>query len=54
VVSDGVGYRARIAGRDDESIAAEFVRHVRNSPPTDGERALLARAFAAVSPDEDC
>jgi exonuclease SbcD len=49
VVSDGVGYRARIAGRDDESIAAEFVRHVRNSPPADGERALLARAFAAVS-----
>jgi len=54
VEDDGVGYRARIAGRDDESIAAEFVRHVRNSPPTESEQALLARAFAAVSPDEDC
>jgi exonuclease SbcD len=54
VEDDGLGYRARIAGRDDESIAAEFVRHVRNSPPTECEQALLASAFAAVSPDEDC
>jgi exonuclease SbcD len=42
------GYRARIAGRDDESIAAEFVRHVRNRPATDGEMELIARAFEAV------
>jgi DNA repair protein SbcD/Mre11 len=45
---DGCGYRARIAGRDDESIAAEFVRHVRNAPATEGERRLLAGAFEAA------
>jgi len=42
------GYRARIAGRDDQSIAAEFVRHVRNAPATAGERRLLAGAFEAA------
>jgi DNA repair protein SbcD/Mre11 len=47
-VPDGLGYRARIAGRDDESIAAEFVRHVRNTPVTEGERRLLAGAFEAA------
>jgi DNA repair protein SbcD/Mre11 len=47
-VPDGRGYRARIAGRDDLSIAAEFVRHVRNAPATGGERRLLAGAFEAV------
>jgi DNA repair protein SbcD/Mre11 len=47
-VPDGRAYRARIAGRDDESIAAEFVRHVRNAPATEGERRLLAGAFEAV------
>ncbi|HZR52708.1 MAG TPA: exonuclease SbcCD subunit D [Streptosporangiaceae bacterium] len=55
VVRDDRDYRARIAGRDDLSIAAEFVRHVRNSPPTDSERELLAAAFAAVrGPGDDC
>jgi exonuclease SbcD len=51
-VPDGRGYRARTAGRDDESIAAEFVRHVSNAPPTAGEKQLLASAFAAVRADE--
>jgi DNA repair protein SbcD/Mre11 len=50
VVPDGLDYRARVAGRDDVSIAAEFVRHVRQAPPDDGERALLAAAFEAVRP----
>jgi len=45
---DGRGYRARTAGRDDLAIAAEFVRHVSNAPPTPGEERLLASAFAAV------
>jgi exonuclease SbcD len=54
VLPDDRDYRARVAGRDDLSIGAEFVRHVRNAPVTDGERTLLAEAFAAVSPDEDC
>ena len=51
-VPDGCGYRARIAGRDDESIAAEFVRHVRNAPATEGERRLLAGAFEAARAGE--
>ena len=45
---DGRGYRARTAGRDDLSVAAEFVRHVSNAPPTAAEERLLASAFAAV------
>ena len=48
VVPDQRGYRARTAGRDDLAIAAEFVRHVSNAPPTAGEERLLASAFAAV------
>jgi DNA repair protein SbcD/Mre11 len=51
-VPDGCGYRARIAGRDDLSIAAEFVRHVRNAPATEGERRLLAGAFEAARTEE--
>jgi DNA repair protein SbcD/Mre11 len=51
VMPDGLDYRARVAGRDDVSIAAEFVRHVRQAPPDDGELALLADAFEAVRPD---
>ena len=51
-VPDGRGYRARTAGRDDLSIAAEFVRHVSSSPPTAGEERLLAQAFEAVRSDE--
>jgi DNA repair protein SbcD/Mre11 len=47
-VPDGLGYRARIAGRDDLAIAAEFVRHVRNDPATEGEKQLLNQAFEAV------
>jgi exonuclease SbcD len=48
VVTDGQGYRARIAGRDDLAIATEFVQHVRNAPVTPPERRLLAEAFEAV------
>jgi exonuclease SbcD len=55
LAADDRGYRARVAGRDDLSIAAEFVKHVRNSPATPGERELLAAAFAAVpGPGDDC
>jgi exonuclease SbcD len=49
---DGLGYRARIAGRDDLSIAAEFVQHVRNAPVTGGERRLFAEAFRAARADD--
>ena len=50
---DGRGYRARVAGRGDESIAAEFVRHVSHSPPTAGEERLLRSAFEAVRVDDE-
>jgi DNA repair protein SbcD/Mre11 len=49
---DGRGYRARTAGRDDLAVAAEFVRHVSNVPPTPAEERLLASAFAAVRAKE--
>jgi DNA repair protein SbcD/Mre11 len=53
--SDGRDYRSRVAGRDDLSIASEFVRHVRNTPATDTEVALLRSAFSTVpAPGEDC
>ena len=52
VVPDERGYRARVAGRDDLSVAAEFVRHVRNEPPSPGERRLLTEAFEASRTQE--
>jgi exonuclease SbcD len=45
---DSRGYRARTADRDDDAIAAEFVRHVSGGPPTESEKHLLAEAFEAV------
>jgi DNA repair protein SbcD/Mre11 len=53
VVPDGRGYQARTAGRDDLSIAAEFVRHVSNAPPTKADRQLLTDAFEAVRADAE-
>jgi exonuclease SbcD len=52
VVPDERGYRARVAGRDDLSVAAEFVRHVSNAPPTEAEGRLLTQAFEAVRLEE--
>ncbi len=49
---DERGYRARIAGRDDLSVAAEFVRHVSHAPPTEAEQQLLAQAFEDVRVEE--
>ncbi len=48
VVADGRSYAQKIAGKDDLDVAAEFVRHVRNTEATPGERDLLAAAFAAA------
>jgi DNA repair protein SbcD/Mre11 len=42
------GYREKVRGRDDPAVAAEFVKHVRGTDADDGERALLAAAFAAA------
>ena len=52
VVADGRGYRARIAGRDDLAIAADFVQHVRNAPVTPPEKQLLTEAFEAARTEE--
>jgi DNA repair protein SbcD/Mre11 len=49
---DARSYQARVAGRDDQAIAEEFVRHVRNAPATDGERRLLTEAFQAARSEE--
>ena len=49
---DERGYRARIAGRNDLSVAAEFVRHVSHAPPTEAEQQLLAQAFEAARVEE--
>jgi exonuclease SbcD len=51
-VPDSRAYRARTAGRDDEAVAAEFVRHVSGAPPTEGEAGLLRNAFEAVRAEE--
>jgi len=51
-VPDARSYQARVVGRGDCAIAEEFVQHVRNAPATDGERRLLADAFAAVRAEE--
>ena len=50
--SGAVSYQARVAGRDDQAIAEEFVQHVRNAPATDGERRLLTEAFRAARSEE--
>jgi DNA repair protein SbcD/Mre11 len=51
-VPDRRGYRAILAGHDDLAIAAEFVKHVRNGPVTEGEQQLLAEAFESVRVQE--
>lgn len=48
VTADARSYRARVAGRDDLEVTAEFIQHVRDAPVTPGERALLAAAFEDV------
>ena len=45
---EAASYQSRVAGRDDQAVAEGFVQHVRNSPPTEGERKLLSAAFQAV------
>jgi exonuclease SbcD len=52
VAPDERGYRARVAGRDDLAVAAEFVSHVRHAPPSPAEQKLLRAAFEAVRTEE--
>jgi DNA repair protein SbcD/Mre11 len=48
VTRDQRSYRERVKGRDDLTVAAEFVRHVRNTEATRLEQELLAQAFTAA------
>jgi exonuclease SbcD len=48
VTADGRSYGDRVKGRDDLTIADEFIQHVRNAPATPAERDLLAAAFQAA------
>ncbi|HUN35707.1 MAG TPA: exonuclease SbcCD subunit D [Trebonia sp.] len=53
VTASGQSYGERIRGKDDLGVAAEFISHVRNAGPTDGERELLRAAFAAATGSEE-
>jgi DNA repair protein SbcD/Mre11 len=46
--ADPRSYRQKVKGRDDLTVAAEFVRHVRNAAATSPERELLEAAFTAA------
>ncbi len=48
VAADDRSYAARLAGRSDREVAADFVAHVRGTGPTPGERSLLEDAFTGV------
>jgi exonuclease SbcD len=48
VTADKRSYGQKVKGRDDLTVAAEFVRHVRNTAATAPERELFAAAFAAA------
>jgi DNA repair protein SbcD/Mre11 len=48
VTADPRSYGQKVKGRDDLTVAAEFVRHVRNNDATGAERELLAAAFTAA------
>ena len=48
VTPDQRSYRERVKGRDDLAVAAEFVRHVRNTDATQFEQELLTHAFTAA------
>jgi len=53
VTADPRSYRQKVRGRDDLTVAAEFVRHVRSTDATGTERDLLAAAFAAAGQSAD-
>ncbi|MEU9399491.1 exonuclease SbcCD subunit D [Streptomyces sp. NPDC048242] len=47
-----VSYARRLAGRDDQQIAEDFVAHVRGTGPDPREAAVLRDAFDAVRADD--
>jgi len=48
LTADPRSYGQKVKGRDDLTVAAEFVRHVRHDDATGAERELLAAAFTAA------
>jgi exonuclease SbcD len=48
VTADPRSYGQKVKGRDDLTVAAEFVKHVRHTDASDPERELLEAAFAAA------
>lgn len=48
VTADARSYGQKVRGRDDLTVAAEFVRHVRGAGASDPERRLLEAAFTAA------
>ena len=48
VTADPRSYGQKVKGREDLAVAAEFVRHVRNTDATGPERGLLEAAFSAA------
>jgi exonuclease SbcD len=50
--ADGRSYQERLRGRSDHEVVAEFVDHVRGTPPSDAERELLGRALAAAARED--
>ncbi|WP_431994284.1 exonuclease SbcCD subunit D [Streptomyces griseoflavus] len=48
----GLSYARRLAGRDDQQIAEDFVAHVRGAGPDADERTVLRDAFDAVRADD--
>ena len=48
VTADPRSYGEKVKGRDDLTVAAEFVRHVRHDDATGPERELLMAAFTAA------
>jgi DNA repair protein SbcD/Mre11 len=49
VLASSGDYRSRLAGRDDLSVARDFVTHVRGSAPNSEEDRLLAEAFDVLA-----
>ncbi len=49
VTLDKRSYGQKVRGRDDLAVAAEFVRHVRNTEASEPELALLEAAFAVAA-----
>jgi DNA repair protein SbcD/Mre11 len=53
ITADPRSYGQKVKDRDDLTVAAEFVRHVRNTDASGAERELLAAAFAAARDERE-